>query len=190
MRLAALAWLLAAAPYWEAKPPREWSPDELARMFSESPWAQATAAGRTSAVSVPVTVFLATAEPMKQAEAEARRRAKVEPDPDYTDFLAANEGKAIILAVRIDNPTALSDGEESRRMESESVLRAGRKKLRMMGHFPPSQADPHLRLAYPRQVSPEDKKLVFEIYVPGVPSPYRAAEFALKDLAYRGAPAF
>ncbi|MDX2154295.1 MAG: hypothetical protein SFV54_26375 [Bryobacteraceae bacterium] len=186
----AVALALLLAPYWETKPPREWSVEELQRMFTDSPWAQITTAGRNAAAPAPIPVFLSTAEPMKQAEAEARRRARLEPDPDFTDFLSAHEGKAIILAIRIDNPLALSDGEESRRMESESVLRVGRRKHKLIGHFPPSREDPFLRLAFPRDVPPAERKLTFELYVPGASYPYRVIEFVLKDLAWRGAPAY
>jgi hypothetical protein len=75
-------------------------------------------------------------------------------------------------------------------MEKESVLRIGRRKYRMTGHFPPAPTDPYLRLVFPREVDPQDKSLRFELYLPGVPSPYRWAEFRLREMRYRGEPAF
>ena len=45
---------------------------------------------------------------------------------------------------------------------------------------------PYLRLAFPRQVELNDKKLYFDLYIPGVPSPFRSAEFTLKDMVVAG----
>ena len=50
---------------------------------------------------------------------------------------------------------AFSDNRETRQMEQECVMRVGRKKLKMTGHFPPSPGDPYLRLAFPREVDRE-----------------------------------
>jgi hypothetical protein len=35
-------------------------------------------------------------------------------------------------------------------------------------------------------VEPSDKTLYFDLYLPGVPSPYRTAEFTLKDMVVAG----
>jgi hypothetical protein len=43
-----------------------------------------------------------------------------------------------------------------------------------------------LRLVFPRAVSAGDKAFSFELYLPSVPGPYRAVEFRLKDLMYKG----
>jgi len=71
-------------------------------------------------------------------------------------------------------------------MEEESVMRVGRKKFKMTGHFPPSPSDPYLRMAFPRQVTVNDKAVSFELYLPGVAIPFRAIEFTLKDMLVRG----
>ncbi len=71
-------------------------------------------------------------------------------------------------------------------MEEDSVMHVGRKKIKMTGHFPPTATDPYLRLAFPRQVSPTDKSVSFELYLPGVPNPFREAEFKVKDMVVNG----
>lgn len=71
-------------------------------------------------------------------------------------------------------------------MEDECLLRAGRKKWKMTGHFPPSASDPYLRLAFPRQVQMSDKSLILDLYLPGVPQPYRVAQFSLKEMVLAG----
>jgi hypothetical protein len=62
----------------------------------------------------------------------------------------------------------------------------GRKRLKMTGHFPPSPSDPYLRMAFPRQVTVNDKTVSFELYLPGVAIPFRAIQFTLKDMLVRG----
>ncbi len=185
---------LLAGPFWETKSPREWTAEELAQMFHDSPWAQVITVQAPAAIRGGVPVYLATAEPMREAEAEARRRAKKPGtaeeagDEDYQEFLKENPGKHIVLAVRLPDPMALSDARESSRMEEECILKIGRRKYRMVGHFPPTPRDPWLRLIYPRALEPQDKRLSFELYLPSAPSPYRQAEFSLRDLTYRGKP--
>jgi hypothetical protein len=56
----------------------------------------------------------------------------------------------------------------------------------LTGSFPPSESDPFLRLAFPRQVELSDKTLTFDLYLPGVPAPFRSAEFSLKDMVVAG----
>jgi hypothetical protein len=70
-------------------------------------------------------------------------------------------------------------------MEEESQLKAGGKKYKMTGYFPPAGADPVLRLVFPRP-NGVVKDLDFELYVPGASAPYRQATFRVKDLLYRG----
>jgi hypothetical protein len=196
-RLAILALpgaLLAAGPFWLDKPPAQWTGAELTEMLTDSPWAQwAGAPGRAS----PVLVFLATAAPMRLAEQERDRRARLKrPAADFAeaDELAAEyrawledqRGSQIILAVRAENTRAFAQEREVRRMEEESVMRAGRRRIKMTGHFPPSSADPYLRLAFPRAVSPADKSLAFDLYLPGVSAPYRSVEFDLRTMLVRG----
>ena len=170
-------WLaLAAAPFWESKPARDWSHAELKQMFSDSPWAQ-TVAG--------AAVFLATAQPMREAEREASRRA-ARVDPDFTDFLEEDKGRHIVLAVACA-ANAMANAGDAKKMEEESTLKAGKKKLKMTGHFPPTPTDPYLRMVFPREVAPGVKSLVFELYLPCVTPPYQMIEFRVKELSYRGA---
>jgi len=68
------------------------------------------------------------------------------------------------------------------------VLKVGRKKYKITGQFPPTPMDPYLRLVYPREVGPNDKSLVFELYLPGVGRTYQIVEFRMKELLYRGKP--
>jgi len=65
-------------------------------------------------------------------------------------------------------------------------MRIGKKKFKMTGHFPPSPRDPYLRLAFPREAQATDKSVVFDLYLPGVPIPYREVEFKVKDLLVNG----
>jgi hypothetical protein len=71
-------------------------------------------------------------------------------------------------------------------MEEESVMLVGQKKYKMVGHFPPTQADPVLRLVFPREVEASDKTVIFRLYLPGVELPDREVEFRTKDLMYHG----
>ncbi|MBL8231534.1 MAG: hypothetical protein JNL98_23765 [Bryobacterales bacterium] len=184
----------AAPPFWEQKPPREWSDEELLRMLTDSPWAQ------TSEVKAgpDTAVYLASAKPMQEAEAEWLRRYSLKskapkPDPtarsEYEQYLQENRGKVIVVALRNPNLQALAAADEVRHMEAESFLKAGRKKLKMTGHFPPAGSDPVLRLIFPRPDG-EVKELSFELYLPGVTAPYRQVGFRIKDLVYRGEVSF
>ena len=69
---------------------------------------------------------------------------------------------------------------------SECVMIAGRKIWQLVGHFPPSQSDPVLRLVFPREVNPADKSVLFRLYLPGVAFPEREVEFRTRDLMYHG----
>ncbi len=188
---------LLAAPFWEAKPQAEWTNQELAQLLSDSPWAQMVG---SQAVAVPgpaVQMYLATAAPMQAAEQESLRRAQLlrkagtEPPEsplaaEYRNWLADNRDTQIVLAIRMESNRGFADEQEVRRMEDESVMRVGRRKIKMTGHFPPFPGDPYLRLAFPRQVELSDKALSFDLYLPGAPGPYRGAEFKLKDMVVRG----
>jgi hypothetical protein len=193
--------LMLAAPFWETKPPEQWDDRELELLMTDSPWAQMVSGPGNASPAAPVQVYLATAGPIDQAERELTRRNRLkrkgpgpgqEPPPDdslleeYRAWLLENRGTNIILAIQMDRSTAFSDEAEIRRMEAESIMRVGRKKIKMTGHFPPSAGDPYLRIAFPRQVQLGDKNLVFELYLPGVPVPYRAAEFTLKSMLVMG----
>lgn len=185
--------LLWAAPFWENKSPKEWSDEELLELLTNSPWAQPTQFRNSANISV----YLATAKPMREAEEEAIRRytsrQPKQPAPDngarleYLAFLEENPGKVIVIAIREPNLKALAEAAESKRMEEESQLKAGGKTYKVSGYFPPAPSDPVLRLVFPRPPGPV-KELNFELYVPGAPGPYRQAIFRWKDLNYRGQP--
>jgi hypothetical protein len=178
-------WLaLLAAPFWETKTPQEWSEDQLRILLTDSPWSQALQGGSYA--------FLATARPMQDLEREIwrRRRAKGSepPDPEFTDFLAQDQGRHIVLAIWYRDPQPLADAAEAKRMEQESVLKVGKKKYKITGQFPPTPMDPYLRLVYPRELGPNNKSLVFELYLPGTTGSYQMVEFRLKELLYHGKP--
>jgi hypothetical protein len=56
----------------------------------------------------------------------------------------------------------------------------------IVGHFPPADTDPVLRLVFPRVVKSTDKSVTFQLYLPGIPFPEREVEFRVKDLMYHG----
>jgi hypothetical protein len=181
---------LAAAPFWEARPAREWSEAELRKLTEDSPWAVIAEVARGSGAPG-LQVYLASATPMRAAEAEIARRRKIPSDilrEEYEEFLRQDGGRSVVLAIYIANPQALAAGEESREMQAESVMKIGRRKVKMTGHFPPTSSDPFLRLVFPREPMGKEKTLEFELYIPGVPGPYRLADFRVKDLVYHGQP--
>jgi len=189
--------LLFAGPFWESKPPMEWSDMELEALLTDSPWAQVMGSPSTAVSAPGVQAYFATASPMMAAEKEAERRAKLRRKPgkevpespeanDYRDWLEENRTTQLVLAVRIESNRGFSDEAEVKRMEEESVMKVGKRKFKMTGHFPPNAADPYLRIAFPRQAALSDKTLSFDLYLPGVPAPFRNAEFKLKDMQVDG----
>jgi hypothetical protein len=180
--------LLFAAPFWASRPPAEWSETELETLFSESPWAQPLTGPRNA---TGVIAYFATAKPMEEGEHELERRAKKKPPPDplleeYRAWLNENRDTQIVLAIPIGENKAYSDAKETRRMEEECVMKVGRKKFKLTGHFPPTRGDAHLRLAFPREVTSADKSVSFDLYVPGIAIPFRSVEFQVKDLIVNG----
>lgn len=187
-----LAFMLAA-PYWETKPAQHWNDAELMGLMRDSPWAQVT----NFRDGAEVAVYIASAKPLRDAESELVRRYTLKlggtaPDDlparrEYEEFMKSNLGKVIVIAVRDPNMQAMAEEAEMKRMEESSFLKAGRKKIKLSGHFPPAQSDPVLRLVFPR---PDDlgKDLNFELYIPGVTGPYRQATFRVKDLLFQGKP--
>jgi len=170
---------LLAAPFWETKPPADWTESQLQQLLHDSPWAE------MADPAPAVQVYLATAQPMRQAEAElAHRRGKPLND-DYTDYLAHDGANKLIVAISYKNLTALADAEEAQRMVEESIMRVGRQKYKMEGHFPPEPSDPYLRLVFPRAATERDKTIAFELYLPGY-GPYHEAEFKVRDLIFKG----
>lgn len=190
--------LLAAAPFWESKTPAQWSDAEIRLLLSESPWAHPALSPGTASPTGPVQVRLSTAEPIHQAEQELERRAKLkrpktaeltEADAlaeEYREWFDANRSTHIVLSIYVTDTVAFSEEKDVRRMEDACVMRVGRKKIPMTGHFPPTPGDPYLRLAFPREVQLNDKKMSFELYVPGVSIPYRTVEFSLPEMVAAG----
>jgi hypothetical protein len=198
MRMLVL-WLAAAAtlPFWDAKPPADWTDDEVQEMLTRSPWVQQAVAADSSPRGV--AVYLATARPIRAAEAEREKRARekgeqpaegADEDTEYADFLREHEGNVIVLSVAVPNPSALDDVTEAKMVEELCVLRVGRNKYKMVGHFPPSASDPRLRLVFPRSVRQADKSFGFDLYVPGAQEPLRFVQFRVADLTYKGKPEF
>ena len=109
-----------------------------------------------------------------------------QPLSDVVEFLRQHQGESIVLTVFFPAPVQLADAKEAKRMEEESFMKIGRKKYKMTGHFPPTPDDPYLRLVFPRQLGPKDKTIEFDLYLPGAPDPYRIAEYAAKELMYKG----
>jgi hypothetical protein len=107
-------------------------------------------------------------------------------DTEYRLWLEDNIARQIIVAVRIPHITDFTDGAQTKRMEDECIMHAGRKKFKMTGNFPPTQRDPYLRIAFPREVQASDKAVTFELYVPGITPPYRTVEFKVKDMVVNG----
>jgi len=174
---------LLAQPFWEAKPPEQWSDIEIDAMRHSSPWVQ------TIGPAPNVLVWLATAEPMEEAEAEARlrtRHTEKEPDPDYVAYVTENRDNSFILAIQYPTLSGLGRAEEDRRMENECQMIVGHKAYAIIGHFPPTPSDPVLRLVFPRVVKPTDKAVTFRLYLAGLNFPERELEFRVKDLLYQG----
>jgi hypothetical protein len=189
--------LFFAASFWETKPPADWTDAELLKLFTDSPWAtMAQPSAQVDARTAPVQVFFATAGPMVEAEKERERRylrkrngPPLPEDPmqiEYGLWLEDNKATQFVLAVRTPRADDFSDAAITRRMEEESTLKVGKKKYKMTGHFPPTERDPYLRLAFPREVRPTDKIMVFELYVPGATPPFRLFEFSVKDMIVNG----
>jgi len=182
--LAPLLFFLAQS-FWETKPPEAWSVQEIEMLLSNSPWAQPM--GPDPAV----LVYFATALPIEDAEGELRLRAKKaqsklhEPDADYLTYLSENRENCLVLAIPFGKLTA-DKSQETKRMEEQSVMMVGKKSYKMLGHFPPTPSDPVLRMVFPREVRPTDKKVLFRLYVPGIDFPEREIEFQVKELLYHG----
>jgi hypothetical protein len=190
--------LLLAQSFWQTKPPMEWTDIELSQFLADSPWAQMVAPQSKNVAAPPVQVYLATAGPIAKALAErerriALRRPQKTEDPlaeEYQAWLADNRASQVILAVRVGNNDAFSSEAETRRMEQECSMELDHFKVKPSSYFPPTPSDPYLRLAFPRSpISAEDrsdKSITFQLYLPGVPAPYRVAHFKLKDMILNG----
>jgi hypothetical protein len=183
MRLFLAVLFFLGQPFWEAKPPERWSNREIEAMRLDSPWAQSVGPDPK------VLVYLATAAPIEDAEEEARLRTRnplAEPDPDYLDYLRENGEKQFVLAIPEVTQRGLQEGGEEKAMVEQTEMVIGRKTYKIIGHFPPTEADPVLRLVFPREAQSTDKSILFRLYLPGVTFPNREAEFRVKDLVYHG----
>jgi hypothetical protein len=186
MRALVTLLLMLAQPFWELRPPEQWTAAEIDQIRTNSPWAQGV--GRVA----PVTVYLATALPIEHAEAELRlrfkknRAAMTELDPDYVEYLRDHRAEAFVLAVTYPPLPAFGKAGEDKIMEEETALVIGKKEHKILGYFPPTPSDPVLRLIFPRAVKTGDKQLVFRLYLPGLSFPEREAVFPVKDLTYQG----
>ena len=200
-----VALLLFADPFWQVKPPMEWTDAELAQFLADSPWAQMSAVpgkaqvGKNAGSSQPIQVYLATAGPVVKAIAERDRRAELRrpgitkalaDDPlseERAAWFADNRERHIIVAARVGNNDAFSNEAETRRLEHDSAMDAGHGRVKLSAYFPPTSTDPHLYFAFPRElVSPTDKIVSFELYLPGAPGPYRILQFKVKELLVDG----
>lgn len=183
MRLLLAALFFLAPPFWETKPPERWTARELDTVRHDSPWAQ------TLGPEPKVLVYLATAGPIEDAEAEERLRTKAplaEPDADYLEYLWEHREQHFVLAIPEVTLAGLQKPGEERLMEEQTQMVVGRKAYKIIGHFPPTEADPVLRLVFPREVQATDKSVLFHLYLPGMPFPTRDLEFRTKDLMYHG----
>jgi hypothetical protein len=183
MRLLVAVLFFLGQPFWEAKPPELWSDRQIDAIRHDSPWAQDVGP------EPKVLVYLATAGPVEDAEEEARLRSKnplADPDPEYLDYLRENGDKHFVLAVPDVTFAGLAKPGEEKAMEEQTEMVIGRKSYKIVGHFPPTEADPVLRLVFPREAQSTDKSVIFRLYLPGLPFPSRETEFRIKDLMYHG----
>lgn len=174
---------LLSSPFWQAKAPQQWTHGEIDTMLRDSPWAQIVGP------SPEVVVYLATAAPVEEAETEQRLRGKhpaPEPDPDYAAYRSEHGDESFVLAISYGPGVRFGSEQDRRRMEDESEMIVNRSKHKIVGHFPPADTDPVLRLVFPRIVKPTDKSVIFQLYLPGIPFPEREVEFRVKDLMYHG----
>ena len=195
--IALLTLLAFANPFWVDKPLREWTDQQLSEFLTASPWAQSVPGPGKLGNFPPIQVFFATAAPIRQAEQEAKRRLELRrpadapsaDDPfaeEYRLWLEEFGPTQLILAIRVTDTQVYSNATELKQLEEESFMGVGRTKIRMTGYFPPTVRDPFLRIAFPRQVALRDKEVRFELYIPGVAGPFRAAEFKLEPMVFGG----
>ena len=169
---------------------------EISQFVADSPWAQMVGSPSRGIPAPSVQVFLATAAPIVEAEKERAVRAKLRrkqtetaEDPmaeEYRLWMEDNHVSQIVLAVRLAPNAGLATESEVRKMEEESYMQVGKRKVKMTGHFPPTKSDPHLRMAFPRMEPGDEKTVTFAIYVPGLPLPFREVVFKLKDMVLNG----
>jgi hypothetical protein len=187
--VAACALTAAEAPFWETTPPEKWTVAQLTTLLTDSPWAQIAGLDTRTSNTPGLQVYIASAEPIREAEERRRANGTKQDDPswdEYRDYLRDNLGKYIIVAVFAPNAQAFADGGEVRQMEKDTVLHIGKRKYALVGNFPPSATDPYVRFVFPKDIRPGDKRLTIDMYVPGVPSPWRMVQFDLKEMVFHG----
>ncbi len=182
--------VLAMAPFWQETPVAEWNDVQLAQFLNDSPWAHAAlSAGNVKGPLV--QTYLASGHLAEQAVTERNRRAalrrKQAPEDalaeEYRAWFEDNRTTNVILAVRVGDLTAFSAEGEIRHMQETSAMRSGKTRVKISSYFPPTEHDPYLRLAFPREiVVPGEKFLDFELYLPGVGSAFRTVEYSIRDL--------
>jgi hypothetical protein len=188
-RLAQLVWLLLAAhdviaadPFWTARPAAQWTDAELDGLLRDSPWAQTEG----------VTVYFGTAAPVLAAERERLRRrgeanAEFDHDTDYDEFLRERGSEVIVVTVRAQDQTGLRVNAETAKIESDCQLRSGKKLVRLLALFPPTPGDPFLRLVFPRELDPKADKVQLELYIPAMDGKaWRTFEFRVKAMQVAG----
>jgi hypothetical protein len=191
----ACGFLFAAGDFWVDKAPEKWSDNEVLKLITDSPWAQMVPSPTSGGTGM--QLYFATAAPLDQAEHERERRYRLRHPKvgeeagdvlveEYRSWLSENRGTQIVVAIGVGQAGAFSGDKETKRMEEESVMKIGRKKYKMTGHFPPSAGDPYLRLAFPRVATTADKTVAFDLYIPGVSMGARAVEFTIKDMIVKG----
>jgi hypothetical protein len=200
-----LALLLLIEPFWQTKPPAEWTDLEVSQLMSDSPWAQMATqpgkarVGKNAGEGQMVQVYLASAGPIMKAVAERERRADLRrpgtakalaDDPMFEErsvWFADNREGHVILAARVGNNQAFSSEPETRRMEQDCSMDLGHHSVKLSAYFPPTPSDPHLYLAFPRDPkAASDNTVTFELYLPGVGVPFRTVTFKLKDMLVDG----
>lgn len=181
--LIAMLLLQIANPFWETKPTANWSVAECERLLRNSPWVQADS---------PYRVYITSAEPVRIAEERIRAKAALggevtaELDQDYQQFVNERYRDHVIVGVHMPNPTLLFDPREVADVVKESRMKLGKRKHKLVAHFPPTAADPVLRLVFPKKLVGDEKTLTLELYIPGSTTPWRNFEFLLKDLTWKG----
>ncbi len=200
-----VALLLLADPFWQTKPPMEWTDVEISQFLADSPWAQMSVTsgkaqvGKNAGTEKPIQVYLASAGPVVKALAERDRRTELRrpgtakalaDDPlseERSAWFADNRETHIIVAARVGTNDAFSSGAETRHLEQDSAMDAGHGRVKLSAYFPPTSTDSHLYFAFPRDlISPTDKMVSFELYLPGAPGPYRIVQFKVKELVVDG----
>jgi len=183
---------LPGALFWRELPPERWSDRDVQEFLQESPWAH-PAENASSFAPNGVQTFIGSASIVRAAERELERRTRPRPDPakpvepdEYSLYLKESKDKVIVLVVAMADWQKMSDAEEANMMEKETLLKIGRRKYRLEGHFPPTPNDSYLRLVFPRDIRDSDKTMVFELYVPGAPGPYRTVEYNLREMKRDG----